>query len=113
MTPVSGDTMAMAAMIEAMRAQTTAVQRANDKLDDMTSAVAKVREDIAVMKVRDEQFSTLATLCYELTKRMEKVELLHAQEAGRWSMMEVIRNWSPWIAAVLVGLWAMLERKPS
>lgn len=113
LTPVSNETMALAAMIEALRAQTTAVLKTNEKMDALSSAVAKVREDIAVMKVRDEQMGDLMAIVGHLTKRLEAIELLHAQQAGAGKMMEVIRSWSPWITTLLIGIWALFERKPS
>lgn len=113
MTPVSTDGMAMAAMIEALRAATRAVDRQSTKVDSLASSVAKIREDIAVMHAREEQMTAMTNAISQLTADVLTIKLLHAQQEGGFKLANLAKDWAPWLLTFLAAVWAFFGKHPS
>jgi uncharacterized coiled-coil protein SlyX len=106
----TGEAMAIAALMETIRAQTTTMERTNEKVDNLTGAMAKVREDIAVMKVRDESAATLAVKVAELAAEITAMKLRNAEQDGAVKLADVVRNYAPWLIALSAALIAFFKK---
>lgn len=110
MMPVSADTMALAAIIESQRVQTKTLERQIDKIDKLSSNVAQVREDIAVMKVKDEQVTNLTTIAADLSTRVGAMELRNAQQDGAGKLMTIVKDFAPWVLGIGAFVLALAGR---
>lgn len=109
LTPVDDSTMAMAAMIESLRVQTKTTERVLDKVDNLSSAVAKVREEIALMHARDEKITELTGELKELQGKVSSIELLHAQQDGAAKFLTIMKEFGPWLLAVAAFFYSVLN----
>lgn len=104
MTPVSDDTMALAAMIEAMRAATRAMERVEQKLGNVEGTVSGLVTEIAVINTKDENSAWMAQELNSLAPRIAALELRNAEQNGAMKFSLWLKDFGPWIATtVLVG----------
>lgn len=106
---VTGSELALATMIEALRSQTSAIERYGIKVDGLSNVVAKVREDIAVMQIRDEQIVALHSSVEAIKNEMQALKLRNAQQDGGFKAANVLKEWSPWLVSLAFGAYIYLQ----
>lgn len=98
------------ALIEMIRAQTMTMERHNEKVDNLSSTVAKVREDIAVLKAESHRDAALSSDVAELRMEISALKLRNAQQDGGLKLATLLKDFAPWLTAILMGLIAYFKR---
>lgn len=106
----SASDVALTALMEMIRAQTVTMERNNEKVDQLNSAVAKVREDIAVLKAESHRDASIVTEVAALHAKVAALELRNAQQDGGLKMVTFIKDFAPWIVAFCTAMFAFFKR---
>lgn len=104
-----GDSATLFALMEMIRVQTGAMERNNEKMERLSSAVAQVREDIAVLKSDAQRDAELNAEVATLKSEVAALKLRNAQQDGGLKFITVVKDFSPWIVAGLMALIAYLK----
>lgn len=112
LVPSSDDHIARLAEIEAMRAVATQVGRLVEKVDQLAERMGDVREDIAVLKARDQGVQEFKDIAIRNRSRIEQLELANARDDGRRSALTwLLQNW-PALGALIIAVLAILGVRP-
>lgn len=88
------------------------IQQLGEDQKSMTAKMGEMHTDIALMKQQNQQIKELQEGQRLLGKRIEVIELLHAEQAGASKFLAKVKDYSPWLVSILMALWAIFERKP-
>ena len=105
-----GDSAALLALIEMIRAQTVTMERNNEKVDRLNSAVAQVREDIAVLKSQAHSDAALAAEVASLKNEVAALKLRNAQQDGGMKLATFFKDFSPWFVAMVMAAVAYFKK---
>ena len=99
----------MAALVEAMRAQTKASERLIEKMEKVDGAVSEMKRDIAVMQVHNEQAAQDAATVAALAARVTALELRASEQNGAAKFATMLKDFGPWLVSLLIGLYALIN----
>jgi outer membrane murein-binding lipoprotein Lpp len=105
----NADAASMMALMEMIRAQTVSVERNNEKVDRLSSSVAQVREDIAVLKSESHRDATLAAKVTTLENEVTALKMRNAQQDGGFRLATVVKDFSPWIVTAIMAALAFFK----
>lgn len=108
--PQGGEAAPLLALMEMIRAQTVTMERNNEKVDRLNSAVAQVREDIAVLKAEGHRDAALATEVANLKAEVAALKLRNAQQDGGLKLATFAKDFLPWFVAVATAVFAFFKR---
>ena len=119
MVPASDEKIAHLAEVTALRQVTDTLgrmavfmQQLGEDQKGMTAKMGEMHTDIALMKQQNQSIKELQEAQRVLSKRIEVIELLHAEQAGASKFLAKVKDYSPWLVSILMALWAIFERKP-
>lgn len=72
-------------------------------------AVTKLREDMAVMKVRQEQHYETKGIVEKLEERVKELEQRRHQQDGAMSLADWVRQFGPWLFGMAAFVFAIYE----
>lgn len=98
------------AVMELMRAQTAIMERNSDKVDKLSSTIAQVREDIAVLKAEAHRDAELSARVVELTAKVTALEMRNAQQDGGVKLMTFVREYVPWVIVAIGAIMAYFRK---
>lgn len=94
----SAEVMAIAEMTKALLALTAEV-------GEYRKIMTRMEIDIAIMKERQTNYA-------ELKERLEKVERRGAEQDGAYKGLHFLKDFGPWLAALMALAWGFLWRTP-
>jgi hypothetical protein len=71
-----------------------------------------MQTDIAVIKERQTTIATLRDTVTKLEGKVTALESRNLKQDGAMGMMEILKQFGPWILSLLVLAWGLFQRKP-
>lgn len=100
------------AEIAALRTMTDTLSHMSSCMQELSGKVSAMHTDIAVMKEKDRQFEKITDTVKDMEIRVRSIETLHAEQAGGFKIITFLKEFGPWLVALMLAAWGLFERKP-
>lgn len=105
----SDEALARLGEVAALRAIQQSMERMGQFLMTLNDRVTEMHTDVAVMKTQDERIRKIEHEQGEQAKRLNAIELTHAQDAGARKGLNTVREWAPFLLTILIAVFVLLK----
>lgn len=107
----SEDNLAKQAEIMALRQIGDILKTVSQEMAAQRKDMSEVKVDIAVMKERQSQNQELRETVKALEGKIEVLEARNLREDGAVTFLTFLKDFGPWLAALLVFAWSLFGKK--
>lgn len=105
--------LAQLAVTTALRQLGGTMDRMANTVESLSSKVGDVHTDVQILKVQHEAINELRGEVKELKTKVSNLELRDAQQDGAAKLLGWMKDFGPWLIAILAFVWGLFGRHPS
>lgn len=104
--------MALRQITDTLRVINMELKEGRERHDKVLSGLHEVKQDIAVMKEQNKAVEDLRLTASKLDTRISTLEDRFLQIDGAQNTLKFLKEFGPWLFALLALAWGLFERSP-
>lgn len=110
-SPTSARDLYREAELMTLRQMSASLATITNELIAHRESMGTMKEDIAVIKVRQEASAALSKAFDEIKAEIELLKARNLRQDGAYSFVTILKDFGPWLVSLIILAWGLFERQ--